>query len=165
MKIGVISDTHDNLATLDKFLAYIAKNPVDRVIHCGDVAAGETLTRLAQGFTGKIFVAFGNMDYRDRVREAAKKLPNVTLFEDFGTANLGGLKFGFCHHKETGLAYSQKQKFNYIFYGHTHKPWIEEINGCCFANPGNLSGMIYRSTFALLDTAARKMDLKIVERL
>jgi hypothetical protein len=166
MKIAIISDTHDNLATLDKFLAFIRENPVKYVIHCGDIAEGETLKQLADNFDGKILTAFGNMDYRDSVERVVKKLPDkITLFEDFGHAELGGLKIGFCHHKETALAILQNQKFDFIFYGHTHKPWLETINDCQLANPGTLAGMFYKATFAILDTGTKKLDLKIVERL
>ncbi len=165
MKIAIISDTHDNLATLDKFLAYIAKNPVGAIIHCGDIAEGETLTRLAKNFPGEILVAFGNMDYRDSVCAAIKKSSRITLFDSFGQTEFNGIKIGFCHHKETGLAIFKKEKFDFIFYGHTHKPWLENIDGCCFANPGTLAGMFYKATFAILDIETRKLELKIVDRL
>lgn len=165
MKIAIISDTHDNLATLDKFLAYTAQNPVDAIIHCGDIAEGDTLTRLAQGFSGKILAAFGNMDYRDSVHASAAKLPNVTLFESFGQTGPGRQKIGFCHHKETALAHLKKENFDYLFYGHTHKPWMEQINGCILANPGTLAGMFYKATFSTLDTETNKLELKIIDRL
>ena len=166
MKIAIISDTHDNLATLDKFLGFIKKNPVETVIHCGDIAEGDTLKHLAKGYGGKILVAFGNMDYRDTVESAAKKLPDkVTLFANFGQAEIGGLKIGFCHHKEAALEYCHTRRFDFIFYGHTHRPWIEDIDGCQLANPGTLAGMFYKATFAMLDTETKKLDLKLVERI
>ncbi|MFA6376385.1 MAG: YfcE family phosphodiesterase [Candidatus Paceibacterota bacterium] len=166
MRLAIISDTHDNLATLDKFLGFIEKNPVKAVIHCGDIAEGETLRHLAKNFDGKIFAAFGNMDYRDSVENVAKKMPGkITLFEDFGQAEFDGMKIGFCHHKETALRQCQDKKFDFIFYGHTHKPWIEKIETCPLANPGTLAGMFYLATFAILDTQTSKLELKILSRL
>lgn len=166
MRLAIISDTHDNLATLDKFLAYVKQNPVGAVIHCGDIAAGETLDRLAKNFTGPIFAVFGNMDYRDRVEAAAKKYPGrVELFSEFGQAELDGSKIGFCHHRETAVARGETERFDYIFYGHSHKPWKEALGSCQLVNPGNLAGMIYQATFAILDTATGRLELKIVTRL
>lgn len=165
MKIAIISDTHDNLATLDKFLAYIDNYPVGAVIHCGDIAEGDTLKHLARNFSGPVFAVFGNMDYRDSVREAAKTLANVTLFEDFGTAKLDGLILGFCHHIETAKHHCKKENFDFVFYGHSHKPWKENTGGGCLANPGNLAGLIYGSTFAILDSQTKKLALKITNQL
>jgi len=166
MRLAIISDTHDNLATLDKFLAYIKENPVKTVIHCGDIASGETLARLAKNFDGDIFAAFGNMDYRESVEKSAKKFPErVRIWNEFGEIELGGLKIGFCHHKEIALRRCHEKKFDFIFYGHTHKPWIENINGCRLANPGTLAGMFYQATFAILETETKKLDLKILNRL
>ena len=54
MRLAIISDTHDNLATLKKFIDFIDKNPVKAVIHCGDIADGETIEYLAKNFGGKI---------------------------------------------------------------------------------------------------------------
>ncbi len=177
MKVAIISDTHDNLATLDKFLAYIKKNPVEAVIHCGDIAEGATMERLAKNFPGNILAVFGNMDYRDTVETAAKKFPGqIRLFKSFGWAEIGGLAIGFCHfieiakdqcqnpNKENPESF-QRKNFDFIFYGHTHKPWLEEINGCQLANPGTLAGMFYQATFAILETETKKLDLKIVSRL
>ena len=166
MKIAIISDTHDNLATLDKFLAYIEQNPVGLVIHCGDIADGITLERLAKNFRGKIMAVFGNMDYRDTVEKSVKKFPQqIKLFESLGETEVDGLKIGFCHHKENALQCCQNKKFDYFFYGHTHKPWLETVGDCQLANPGTLAGMFYKATFATLDTQTKKLDLKIVERL
>jgi uncharacterized protein len=166
MHLAIISDTHDNLATLDKFLDFIGQNPVRAVIHCGDIASGVTLERLAKGFDGKIFAVFGNMDYRESVQAAIKKYPQrIKLFENFGNAEFGGLEIGFCHHKETALEHCQESKYDFIFYGHTHKPWLETVNNCQLANPGTLAGMFYQATFALLDTETKKLELKIIGRL
>lgn len=75
MKIAIISDTHDNLATVGKFLAYISKNPAETIIHCGDIAEGDTLKHLADNFNGKILAVLGNMDYKESLEAAAKKNP------------------------------------------------------------------------------------------
>ena len=166
MRAAIISDTHDNLATLDRFLDFINKNPVEAVIHCGDIASGETVERLAKKFDGKIFVCFGNMDYRDSVAAVVKKHPGqIRLFENFGQAELDNLKIGFCHHKEIALEYCHRNKYDFVFYGHTHKPWIDNIAGCQLANSGTLAGMFYQATFAILDTKTKKLELKIISRL
>ena len=167
MLIAIISDTHDNLATLAKFLGYIAKNPVRTIIHCGDVAEGQTLDYLAKNFSHKIYLCEGNMDYGYQLEISAKKYPKqVNYFKEFGSANIGGLAIGFCHHKEIALSQCQGgKKYDFVFYGHTHKPWHENFNNRCLANPGNLAGMFYKASFAILDVENKKLDLKILDRM
>lgn len=177
MKVAIISDTHDNLATLDKFAAYINKNPVETIIHCGDIAEGETLARLAKNFSGPIMAVLSNADYRKSLKAAAQKFPEqIRLFENFGQTKINGIKIGFCHLPGTAKRHAQsaarnhfnrarKTEFDFIFYGHTHKPWREKIGDCQLANPGNLAGIFYKATFAVLDTENKMLELKLIEKL
>lgn len=171
MLLAIISDTHDNLANLDKFLVFAKKTGIGALIHCGDVAAAQTLEYMARRFPGPIFVSEGNMDQDYKLRDSAKISGRISYFQEFGSAPIGGLNIGFCHHKETAISFCKDakkgcvrfpgKKFDFVFYGHTHKPWLETINGAILANPGNLAGILYKSTFAVLDTGTKKLDLKI----
>lgn len=166
MRLAIISDSHDNLATLAKFLNFADKNGVETILHCGDVAEAETLEYLTKKFSGKIYVSEGNMDYGHRLEKAAEKFPDqVYYFKDFGRIKIDGLSIGLSHFKETAAAHCKDGKLDFVFYGHTHKPWQETVYGCLLSNPGNLAGMFYKATFATLDTKTKKLDLKIVENL
>lgn len=166
MVIAIISDTHDNIANLDKFLVFAGKNSVGAVIHCGDIASGETLIHLADNFSGKIFAVLGNMDYSQSVKSAAQKFPKkISLWEDTGKISIAGLNICFSHFKEKALGAGETSDFDFIFYGHTHKPWLEKSGNCLVANPGNLAGLIYKSTFAVLDAKNKRLELKIVDSL
>jgi len=50
-----------------------------------------------------------------------------------------------------------------IFYGHTHKPWIEEKNGVKLVNSGTLGGVFQKATFAVWDTDQDEPELKIID--
>ncbi len=165
MKVGIISDSHDNLATLKKFSVFCAREKIKTVIHCGDVAEQETLKTLVKNLDAEILLSLGNADYDHQLMGAANQTNGAKVFRGFGIAEIGGLKIGFCHYRETGLKLGDGGRFDFIFYGHTHKPWMEEVNGCLFANPGNLAGLLYKATFAVLETDTRKLSLKIVDRI
>jgi hypothetical protein len=165
MKIAIISDSHDNLATMEKFIAFFKKEKLGAIVHCGDISSGETLAILADKTQTDIVAALGNADDPWDLAATIKKRPRVRLFKGLGSAEIGGLRLGFCHYKEMGARNCGKNRFDFIFYGHSHMPWMEEINGSILANPGNLAGMIYKASFAVLDTGSKRLDLKIVDRL
>ena len=81
----------------------------------------------------------------------------MKIFEDFGETDIDGLKIGFCHFPE--LAMKNAEKYDFVFYGHTHKPWIEKIGNCFVANPGNLAGQYYAPSFAILNTETKNLSL------
>ena len=56
-------------------------------------------------------------------------------------------------------------KIDIIFYGHTHKPWIETKDGVQIVNPGTLGGVFSRATFAFWDTEKEEPELKMLDLL
>ncbi len=156
MKIAIISDTHDNLQNLRVFFDFAKKEDIEAIIHCGDTAHGETLEEILKNFSGRIFLSFGNMDFREEF-EIFKKNERLKIFKEFGEAEIGGIKIGFCHFPE--LAMKRCAEYDYVFYGHTHKPWLEKIGYCFLANPGNLAGQYFAASFAVLDTGANHLSL------
>ena len=165
MKIAIISDSHDNLATMEKFIAFSLKEKIKVIIHCGDIQSKETLEVLAEKTGVDIVLTFGNADDIGDLAKLATKLTNVKMFRSFGEAEIGGLKIGFSHYRDTAVRNCESRHFDFCFYGHSHKPWMETVNGCVLANPGTLAGLIYMATFAVLDTDTKKLDLKIVSRI
>ena len=52
-KIAILSDTHDNIANLEKAMAQIRTSGAEVLLHCGDLCAPFMVSRLAQGFAGQ----------------------------------------------------------------------------------------------------------------
>jgi putative phosphoesterase len=159
MKIAIISDTHDNLENLKKFFDFSKKEGIQLVIHCGDVCNGETLKEIEKNFD-QIYLAFGNCDIKDGILKEAKK---TKIFEKEGILEIDGLKIGFCH------AFNLKEKilenFDFYFFGHTHWPFLKKEKNCFLANPGNLAGLYFKASFAVLNTKTRDLELKILEKI
>jgi len=90
---------------------------------------------------------------------------NVKIYEEFGEIKIGVKKIAFCHFPEVAAELVKKQKYNFVFYGHNHKPWLEQVDKTKLVNPGNLAGIFYKATFAIYDTRTDKLELKILEKL
>jgi len=166
MKLAIISDTHDNLAILEKAVNWMKENNIEEIIHCGDICSPNTLQWLAENFPGKMHLVFGNVDNgQDEMAKIAKKNSNIFLCGKSGEIKINSQKISFCHHPALARKLAQTGRYNFVFYGHTHQPWEEELNGCRLINPGNLSNMLYKASFAVYDTKTEKLELKIIDRL
>lgn len=167
MKIAIISDSHDNLPNLEKFLDWARDNKMDMIIHCGDIAAPTVVKEvLAPGFSGPIHLVHGNVSDRHLLAEVCGELSKVTLHGDVGEVEADGQQLAFCHFPEIARELAQTGKYHLIFYGHTHKPWMETLaGGVQMINPGTLGGMFQKATFAVYDTQSKNLELKVLEKI
>lgn len=166
MLIAIISDLHDNLINLKTFLAWAKNNKIEKIINLGDVANSDSLKYLAKNFIGQIFLVKGNAELYPEAE--IKNYPNLKYFGQLGETEIDGLKIGFVHQpiliKKLKDAYS-KNKFDFIFYGHTHKPWFskdKKNKELIISNPGTLGGIFQSATFSILETTNKKLELKIL---
>lgn len=162
MKVAIVSDIHDNLENLKKFLEYCKKQKIDSCFCCGDVTNIETVNYFSRGFKGDIFLVRGNMEiFEDGEIENIK---NIQYFGRIANFNYDGYRIGMCHEPFLIEKVLEKNP-QIIFYGHTHKPWIENRGEVKTVNPGTLAGMFQSGTFAFWDTKKSKLELKRVEDL
>ena len=154
---------HDNLVNLDKCLDWVKANQVEALICCGDVTTLDTLKILAKKFRNDIFLVKGNVSLYDEVD--LKKFKNIKGGGKIERFKLSGLTIGACHEPYLIDKVIERGFCDFIFYGHTHEPWIEKRGPVVVANPGTLSGMFSKACFAVLDTKTRELELKLLERI
>jgi uncharacterized protein len=161
MQIAIISDIHNNETNLKKVLDYCVSNKISKVICCGDLASLETLDFLNDNFAGEIFYTFGNMD-NDFLRNYPFKdnrYRKTKIFKDFGETKIDGKHVAFIHFPQEAKKLCELGKYNFVFYGHTHKPFEEIISNCKMLNPGNIANQLYLPTFAVWETENDKFSL------
>ncbi len=164
MKIAITSDIHNNEVNLKKVLDYCARESasgrLETIICCGDLASMETLDFLNNNFSGEIFYCFGNMDDEHLQNyEILQNYKNTKVYKNFGEVEIENRKIAFVHYPDIAEELCKSGKYDFVFYGHTHKPWEETIGKCKMLNPGNVAGEIYPPTFAVWDTESNKFDL------
>ncbi len=162
--IAIISDSHDNIPRIDEMLKILKKKDIKTIIHCGDVCAPDVLRYLEKNFVGKIYLSLGNVDGDHKMMEKISKeeTKNIKIFKNFGELKIDKLNMAFTHYPEKAKILTKTKKYDYVFYGHNHKPWEEKINTCKLINPGTLAGLFNKSTFAILDTETKKLELIIL---
>ncbi|WP_048816653.1 metallophosphoesterase [Caldisphaera lagunensis] len=158
MILGVISDTHDNLINLNKIINEMKKYNVDMLIHLGDFVSPFTLKKIGEELNNiKIYAVYGNND-GDKLY--LKKIANeykIVLEEQPLILKIDEHKLfifhGYNSSEETveiAKSIAKSKIYSAVFFGHTHKPYLDFINGILILNPGDASGILNRPTFALI---------------
>ncbi len=169
MKIGVISDTHDQVENILKAVDLLNKEGVELVIHCGDWVAPFTLA-FYKNLKAPIKGVFGNND-GDRFLHPirAKKFGvNIEFEERILSLVIEDRKI-FVYHGDYGEvtnALVACGTYDAVFHGHTHKRVNELVGKTLSLNPGTFMPMTDEETkgasFAIYDSSdnsARFIDL------
>ena len=71
MKIGIVSDTHNNIELAQKAIKIFEKNNVDLIVHAGDITSPKMLG-LFKDFKCKFVLGNGDIDDEALNAESAK---------------------------------------------------------------------------------------------
>lgn len=140
MRIGVVSDTHDNLPNVGRIVEIFRGAGVERVVHTGDVTQARTL-ELFGTLAAPLFGVFGNNDVERPALEAAARAHGMTLAEPPLRLRWAGREIVVVHdprdlpHAELGFG-------RVALHGHTHRPALERPDGGLVFNPGECAGMM-----------------------
>lgn len=159
MIIGILSDTHNNLASLVAALALFEREGVETVIHCGDFTGVEVAKKLA-GL--RIICTFGNGDFASgEIREELLRQNPENYAGLAYSGRIGDARIAAAHGHIPGqvaeLAYSGG--YDYVFHGHTHQHKEERFGFTRLINPGALGGMHREEQrVCLLDLSSGKLN-------
>lgn len=155
MKVMVVSDCHDNIWNLERAFG-LASKP-DALISCGDMCSPFTLARLGEGIAGPVHAVFGNND-GDVYLMLQNILPghrNITLYPTpMAEIELDGRRIAIVHYPHIAEPLAMSGKFDLVCYGHSHKREMARVGKTLRLNPGEISGVFGRPSFAIYDTAA-----------
>jgi len=165
MKIAIFSDSHDNLYNIDLFLNFIQEQKIDQIICCGDITTVDTLGQIVTKCDKTVHLVTGNADNDDNFYSAIDVMDSVLYYDKFGEVSLDNLNLAFVHYPGEAKKLAQTKKYDYVFYGHTHMPWREQVGDCHVVNPGTLAGLFFRASFAIFNTANGFLELKLIDRL
>ena len=130
MKIGVISDTHGDLAAMRRAVTTIGY--VDCWLHAGDYSKDRFFLADLTGI--KVYAVKGNCDFHEE---------ETALLDEYIT--IENTKIWLTHghnyeakNREVELAWWAKQyEANVVVYGHSHIPYNNYIDNILIFNPGS----------------------------
>jgi len=162
MKIGVISDTHDNLFKITKALEVFKQEGIRHILHAGDVCSPFSIAEIKKAGI-PITAVFGNND--------GDWLLLTKVMGDGGEIKKGPFaieladrKIALMHEPVFIDALADSGHFDLVIYGHTHGSEVRSTGKALVLNPGECSGYVGGKNSAAvcdLDTMeARIVDLE-----
>ncbi len=160
MKIGIISDTHENMPKIRAAIELFNREGVETVLHGGDIISPITAKEFSV-LQAPLIGVFGNND-GDKLFLTERFKGIGTLHKKRWEGELDGKKFLLIHEPDMLDALAASGHYDVIVYGHTHKSEISRRGKTLVVNPGEGGGWITgKATAALLDT--QTMEARLVE--
>ncbi len=165
MLIGAVSDSHDNIALIEKAVQLLNEQKVGLVLHAGDYVSPFTIAhfkKLNCNFIG----VFGNNDGDHQLlTKRFNETTNCVIRNRFTQVTIEDYRIALLHGDENELLDTliDTGYFDAVIHGHSHNKGIEQKGKTLVINPGELCGYLTgKASFALLETVrseARIVDL------
>ncbi len=158
MKIGILSDSHDNRATAAEALSLFLRERVDTVLHLGDVCDPSMLGSFRASAI-PILGVFGNNDLD---RRGMQDVSGNGFERGPRVVSLGGRRILMSHIFDELQGEISGGGFDLILFGHTHRPMTMRAGSAMVVNPGEACGFTSgRPTCAVVDL--QTMGTRILE--
>jgi len=152
VKIGVISDSHDNIVNVKKVIEIFNREGINTILHLGDIISPFVVPLLN---VRMVYAVFGNNDGDKLLLQKRFKEKGFRIKKGPFTISINGKRL-LLMHEPFQLMRFRKEDFDFIFFGHTHKTYIEE-GDTLILNPGELGGWLTgKSTYTIVDLESKK---------
>ena len=162
MRIGILSDTHDNLDMTGAAVKRLNREGVDLTLHAGDYVSPFVIPRLANLQSPMVGVLGNNDGDHGLLAARFAEHSHLSLRGAFAAVDAGDVAIGLLHGDDRELlqALIGRKAFDIIVHGHTHKADVRDLGDILVVNPGEACGYLTgRPTIAVLDTATRHAEV------
>jgi putative phosphoesterase len=137
VRVGVVSDTHDNLRNVARIVELLNEARVERVVHTGDVSQPKTLDALA-ALEAPLFGVWGNNDKEREALERACARHGFDFTESGRELVWARRRILVVHDpREIDL---HLDEHHLVLHGHDHLHRVERVGGSLVVNPGECAG-------------------------
>ncbi|MCK5145699.1 metallophosphoesterase [bacterium] len=154
MKIGILSDSHDNMAALIKAVGFFNDAGVDLVIHAGDLISPFTAVALKKLHSDFIAI-YGN---NDGEKAGLYQALNGNIHRSPHLHTFHNKKIMIMHEPDHLDILADSGAYDTIIYGHTHVADIR-YGKTLIINPGECGGWVTgKRSIALWNLDEHKVD-------
>lgn len=157
MIMGILSDTHDDMAAIKKAVEIFNAESVQRVVHAGDIVSPFTFEAFRE-LACEICGVFGNND-GDRL--LIRQISEGTISTQPLILTLQGRRIVVVHEPDLVDALADSGHFDLVVYGHTHRSELRKVKDTLVINPGKTAKLHKGdSSVALIDLDT--LDVKLL---
>jgi len=158
MKIGVLSDSHDNVPKVEAAVALFTEAGVELAIHAGDFVSPFAVAPLAH-LDRRVVAVFGNND-GERVVLAKKFETLGEVHPNVAEVEVGGRKIAVTHYPEIAEPLARAGDHDLVVYGHTHEIDLRREKSLLL-NPGEAGGWLTgRCTVAVVELESLEVEIR-----
>ncbi len=151
MRIGVVSDTHDNARNVERIVELLNEAGVERVVHTGDITRPRTLAWLER-LEAPLVGVFGNNDVEREALLAEAARLGFELAPGPLEVEWAGRRIAVVHDPRELEGVLLEGEHALALHGHNHRHIQEWRNGCLVFNPGECSGhMVGHNAVGIVD--------------
>jgi putative phosphoesterase len=161
MRIGIVSDTHDDEGNVKKIIRIFKNEKIEQVIHLGDYIA-PPIVKLFKDF--KLIGIFGNNDgYKFYLMKVFEEICGE-LLGDFARIEIDGLQIALYHgeFREISDALAKSGDYDIVFCGHFHKSERTVFGKTLLLSPGSAHSYFKKDsspTFGIFDTSNKNFEI------
>lgn len=161
MKVLIIGDTHGYNETMWNVIK--KEEPVDMVIHCGDVEM--PYEQLRSRINATLHVVSGNNDYDSDLR-------NIDVFNigRFKAVLVHGHRYHIYSSLDSLYYLGVENQADFVIFGHVHVPVVQQEGPVTLVSPGSLTYPRQRGRvpsyiiMTVEETGMPKFEIKYVEK-
>ena len=138
MRIGVVSDTHNNLKSVTKIVSIFNEQEVEKVVHTGDITQSKTIEAFSE-MKMPMYGVYGNNDLE--LESLTKSISTLGYhFVQPPFIDIWCNKKVIVVHDPLQLDEYDLNHYDIAIHGHTHRYRMEIIDSTLIFNPGECAG-------------------------
>ena len=154
MKVGILSDTHNQVERTREAVTLLRAEGAEALFHCGDLTGMEIAEACA---TLPSYIVLGNNDLEARRLERVIRFGGGVCLGEGGEVSLGGKRIAVTHgHDGQQIRRLLAAAPDYLLLGHSHRREDRKSGRTRIINPGALH-RAPQWTIALLDLAVDEL--------
>jgi putative phosphoesterase len=136
MKIGIISDTHDDHRNVLKAIDVFNAHKVEYVLHAGDMISPFTARAFENLESARLIAVLGNNEGEKILLKRTFDQMGAELHDICFKGTIGRRRVFMTHVHHFIDELAKSGQFDLVIYGHTHKQDIRRLAETLIINPG-----------------------------